>query len=72
MPRLHGTYSEFSASVNRSINGGGLWGPEQIKDVKVMGPAPPTARPEDDDFSRGVGEDADLIFFSSHVRPSAE
>jgi hypothetical protein len=37
-------------------------GPEQIKNVEVMGPVPPTGRPEDDNFSRGVGEDADLIF----------
>jgi hypothetical protein len=61
IPRVHGTYSQFSASVNKSLNGGGLWGPDRIKDIKPIGPAPPTARPEDDNFYWGVGEDADLI-----------
>ena len=62
MPRIHGTYAEFSAAVNRSLKGGGFWGPQRIKDVVLpMGPAPPTAQAEDEDFSWGVGEDADLI-----------
>lgn len=61
MPLVHSTYAEFLASVNKSLNGGGLWGPERIKDMKPIGPTPPTARPEDDDFTWGVGEDADLI-----------
>lgn len=61
IPRVHGAYPEFLASVNESLKGGGLWGPQNIEEIEPIGPLPPTARPEDDNFFWGVGEDADLI-----------
>jgi Protein of unknown function (DUF3405) len=53
LPRIYGAYSKFLALVNKSLNGGWLWGPERIKDIEPIGPLPPTARPDDDEFFWG-------------------
>jgi predicted small lipoprotein YifL len=61
MSAVHGAYSELLSAVNESLAGGGLWGPLRIPDIEPIGPSPPTKTPEEDDFSWGVGEEADLI-----------
>jgi len=59
--KVHGTYQEFMSSVNNSVAGAGQWGPHRLPDIEPAGPTPPSVRPEDDDFTWGVGEDADVI-----------
>lgn len=62
MPQIHGHYDEFTASINQSLDGGGIWGPIGIPDIAYpVGLPPPVADPRQDDFEWGVGEDADLI-----------
>lgn len=62
MPQVHGSYQEFKKSINDSLLGGGIWGPIQVPDIPYpIGPQPPVASPQEDDFTWGVGEDADLI-----------
>jgi hypothetical protein len=60
--KAQGSYSNFMAAVNSSLKGGAtVWGPVHIPDIIPIGPPPPTPHPEDDNFSWGVGEDADVI-----------
>lgn len=40
---------------------GGVWGPEKTEGIEPIGPTPPTASSEHDDYEWGVGEDADMI-----------
>jgi hypothetical protein len=71
IPSVHGDYdSEFREHVERRATGrvrygsgvGELiWGPPKVPVVDPIGPKPPVADPRDDDYSWGVGEDADLI-----------
>ncbi|KAK5064777.1 hypothetical protein LTR84_000611 [Exophiala bonariae] len=62
IPKIHGPYEEFKAAINESLSGGGIWGPIQIADIKhPIGPQPPCSSPQEDDFTWGVGEEADLI-----------
>lgn len=62
MQQVHGTYLDFQNTINASLEGAGIWGAVCIPDFEPIGIPPPTPRPEDDDFSWGVGFDADLIF----------
>jgi len=63
--RMGSSYAAFLAAVNRSAGGGShAWGPLAIPDVAPVGPAPPTARPHDDDFAWGVGEEAAVVVTS--------
>ena len=66
MPQMHGTYDEFTAAVDGILKGSGHWGPYNIPEIQPIGPIPPTALPEEDHFSWGVGEDADLILMSKN------
>ncbi|KIW99023.1 uncharacterized protein Z519_00686 [Cladophialophora bantiana CBS 173.52] len=62
MPQIHGPYEEFRAAIDKSLGGGGIWGPVRIPDIRhPIGPQPPVANPREDNFDWGVGEDADLI-----------
>lgn len=63
IPRSHGTYAEFTSRLNETMEGkAGIWGPVAIGDeINPIGPAPPTPDPRDDDFTWGVGEDADYL-----------
>ena len=68
-PEAHGTYDEFlndtDATIMSAVGKGKMkpvWGPRPYKPImqSPIGPTPPHAY-EEDDFSWGVGEDADLI-----------
>ncbi|POR39550.1 Uncharacterized protein TPAR_00246 [Tolypocladium paradoxum] len=62
---IHGTYRALTAQVDAANNGASrAWGPVRIPDIQPIGPEPPVARPEDDDFLWGVGEDADVVVTS--------
>ncbi|KAL2129966.1 hypothetical protein VTI74DRAFT_7055 [Chaetomium olivicolor] len=62
IPSYHGSYDlQFRATVERAVGSDTIWGPPDIPVVKPVGPKPPVATPEEDDYKWGVGEEADLI-----------
>ena len=63
LPEVHGTYQEFLSAINASVKGRGIWGPNPVPEVKPVGPVPLYPDPLDDDFSWGVGTEADFIAF---------
>lgn len=70
IPSFYGTYdSEFRAAVERATVGDSIWGPPNVPVVKPIGPKPPVATPEEDDYQWGVGEEADLIMLSPMFNP---
>ncbi|MCJ1398202.1 hypothetical protein MMC11_001399 [Xylographa trunciseda] len=73
VPKFHGGYSEFMDFIQARYQDGP---PEQLKDVSIWGPNPPAGQPitplddlppleaptpAHDNFTWGVGEEADLI-----------
>lgn len=63
-PGAHGTWSQFSDMVTRSMKGRqSIWGPVRYEGIAPVGPIPPVPTPEEDNFEWGVGEEADLITF---------
>lgn len=70
---LHGTYANFTASVNAANNGKSrAWGPVSVPNIEPIGPKPPVSTPQEDDFTWGVGEDADVVTssFCADIRDS--
>jgi hypothetical protein len=62
MPAVHGSYDDFTSSVNSSVGGRGLWHPPSVPEVGTpVGPVPPVSEPLSDNFQWGRGEDADFI-----------
>ena len=65
IPRLHGSYDDFSASVNASLNGSAtVWGPIpglSAELLRPLRPVTPVTEAKDDLFEWGVGGDADLL-----------
>lgn len=65
IPSYHNSYANFSASVAAANPDGGIWGP--VKNAAVespRGPKPPVATALEDDYSWGVGNEADVIAVS--------
>ncbi|KAI1341766.1 hypothetical protein F5Y15DRAFT_375217 [Xylariaceae sp. FL0016] len=63
-PGAHGSWSDFSKMVDRSMIGReaqSVWGPVPAETFEPIGPMPPVASPLDDNYQWGVGEEADLI-----------
>ena len=59
------SYASFLSSVDAASRGSSrAWGPLRIRDVAPIGPVPPVRSPKGDDFSWGVGEDADVLLTS--------
>lgn len=70
IPAVHGKYdTDFRQEVEQRSKGISQWGPPDLPFVKPVGPHPPTARPEDDNYEWGVGEEADLITLSPIFNP---
>ncbi|KXG47974.1 Protein of unknown function DUF3405 [Penicillium griseofulvum] len=64
IPGTHGTWKNFLRRIQSSMKGRmSVWGPKSIPQVNPVGPSPPVASPDDDDYEWGVGEEADLITF---------
>ena len=61
VPSVHGTWSNFTQTIANITKGGGVWGPVRTTGIEPVGPEPPTAKPEEDNFEWGVGEEADFI-----------
>lgn len=65
IPSFHGDYdTDFRHTVEEAHAGDSVWGPPDIPTVQPVGPRPPVANPEDDDYQWGIGEEADLITLS--------
>lgn len=72
MPQVHGSYDDFTASINASLSSQGIWGPISIPDIpNPIGPVPPSDDPRHDDFQWGVGDDADLLLTNALANVSA-
>ncbi|KAK4113901.1 hypothetical protein N656DRAFT_605542 [Canariomyces notabilis] len=70
IPSFYGSYdSQFRATVENATAGESIWGPPNVPVVKPIGPKPPVATPEEDDYRWGVGEEADLIMLSPMFNP---
>ncbi|KAI8633883.1 hypothetical protein F5Y19DRAFT_256731 [Xylariaceae sp. FL1651] len=62
IPSVHGDYdTDFRKEVERMTGKDTIWGAPDFPFITPVGPKPPVARPEDDDYKWGVGEEADLI-----------
>lgn len=65
IPSYHGSYANFSDSIEAANPDGGVWGPVRSGAVpKPLGPRPPKATAAQDDYAWGVGEEADVISVS--------
>lgn len=70
IPSIHGDYdSEFRKEVERVSGKDTIWGPPKLPFVNPVGPKPPVANPEDDNYKWGVGEEADLITVAPIFNP---
>ncbi|KAJ5201439.1 uncharacterized protein N7498_006102 [Penicillium cinerascens] len=77
IPGAHGTWQQFTRMVEASMKGrGSIWGPIDLSGfipvgstadngppIIAVGPKPPVASPEDDNYKWGVDEEGDLITF---------
>ncbi|KAI1662808.1 hypothetical protein F4813DRAFT_342000 [Daldinia decipiens] len=70
IPSVHGDYdSKFRKEVERISGKDTVWGPPKLPFVNPVGPKPPVAKPEDDNYIWGVGEEADLITVAPIFNP---
>ncbi|KAI1270376.1 hypothetical protein F5Y18DRAFT_368158 [Xylariaceae sp. FL1019] len=62
IPTLHGDYdTDFRKEVEELAGEDTIWGAPDLPFIKPVGPRPPVPKPELDDYTWGVGEEADLI-----------
>jgi hypothetical protein len=72
IPSAHGDYdTAFRKEVERMAGPETIWGPPDFPFITPIGPKPPVARPEDDDYKWGVGEEADLITVAPIINVNA-
>ncbi|KAI1389662.1 uncharacterized protein F4822DRAFT_207938 [Hypoxylon trugodes] len=70
IPSIHGDYdTQFRKEVERVSGEETIWGPPKLPFVNPVGPKPPVAKPEDDNYKWGVGEEADLITVAPIFNP---
>ncbi|KAI2625097.1 hypothetical protein GGR54DRAFT_551109 [Hypoxylon sp. NC1633] len=70
IPSIHGDYdSQFRKEVERVSGKDTVWGAPKLPFVSPVGPKPPVAKPEDDSYKWGVGEEADLITVAPIFNP---
>ncbi|OQE05130.1 hypothetical protein PENVUL_c027G06304 [Penicillium vulpinum] len=72
MPAVHGTWDDFVDQVDRSMIGvDTIWGPQPAKGIVVgnKAPKPPQPHTEDNSWSWGVGEEADVITWLPQFNP---
>ena len=58
---IQGDWKTFAASFENTTSDGGIWGPVRAEGIEPIGPDPPTESPNQDNYTWGVGEEADLI-----------
>ncbi|KAJ5791104.1 uncharacterized protein N7518_008115 [Penicillium psychrosexuale] len=72
MPAIHGSWDNFTDQVDQSMTGvDSIWGPRPAKGIEAWAeaPEPPRADMEDESWSWGVGEEADLITWLPQFDP---
>ncbi|KAI1380982.1 hypothetical protein F4677DRAFT_206733 [Hypoxylon crocopeplum] len=70
IPSVHGDYdTQFRKEVERISGKDTVWGAPKLPFVNPIGPKPPVAKPEDDNYKWGVGEEADLITVAPIFNP---
>ncbi|KAI1760439.1 hypothetical protein GGR53DRAFT_509745 [Hypoxylon sp. FL1150] len=70
IPSIHGDYdTKFRKEVEHVSGKDTVWGAPKLPFVKPVGPKPPVADPEDDNYKWGVGEEADLITVAPIFNP---
>lgn len=71
MPSIHGDYdTTFRKEVERVSGKDTVWGPPKLPFINPIGPKPPVAKPEDDNYEWGVGEEADVITLAPMFIPA--
>lgn len=63
IPEYHGDYdTAFRKDIEDRYGNETVWGPvDDLPFINPVGPKPPTKTPEEDNYTWGVGEDADMI-----------
>ncbi|KAI0164403.1 hypothetical protein GGR52DRAFT_121336 [Hypoxylon sp. FL1284] len=70
IPSIHGDYdTKFRKEVEHVSGKDTIWGAPKLPFVTPVGPKPPVAKPEDDNYKWGVGEEADLITVAPIFNP---
>jgi hypothetical protein len=70
IPSFHGKYeTDFRKHVEQIYPDDSIWGTPDIPVVQEIGPKPPVATAEEDNYQWGVGEEADLITLSPMFNP---
>ncbi|KAI0012652.1 hypothetical protein F4779DRAFT_17036 [Xylariaceae sp. FL0662B] len=70
IPSYHGDYdTKWRKEVERIAGKDTVWGPPELPFITPVGPKPPVANPEDDNYKWGVGEEADLITVAPIFNP---
>lgn len=73
-PGAHGTWENFTNLVDESLSAADqtdstIWGPILGTGIRPLGPDPPVDHPANDNYTWGVGEDADLITYLPIFNP---
>lgn len=62
IPEFHGDYNTaFRQGIQDAYGNDTVWGAPDLPFINPIGPKPPTANPNEDDYKWGVDEDADVI-----------
>jgi len=69
IPSFHGPYSKFQKMVEPQTDKDTIWGPPPNPKISPVGPVPPVFDPKEDDYTWGVGEEADYISLSPLFNP---
>jgi hypothetical protein len=70
VPEYHGDYdTSFRKEVEETHGSDTVWGAPDLPFIKPIGPKPPVKTPEEDNYSWGVGEEADFIALSPIFNP---
>ena len=70
IPSFHGPYfTKFRATVEETSGRETVWGAPRVEGVKPVGPVRPEMDPRDDDYTWGLGEDADFISLAPIFNP---
>ncbi|KAJ9156474.1 Major facilitator superfamily transporter [Pleurostoma richardsiae] len=71
IPSLHGGYnSDFRTHIEKLYGSDMVWGAPELPFVNPVGPKPPVASPDQDEYEWGVGEEADLITLAPMFNPA--
>lgn len=70
IPAYHGDYdTTYRKWVEKASGKETIWGPPELPFITPVGPKPPVASPDQDNYEWGVGEEADLITLSPMFDP---